>query len=178
VYAGERGDIGAFAILFGEDVSQDVVVPWRRLLDHGVRAVMELDQHGFHPFLAMEVSVTREDIDGKVWGPGQRINRREALYTYTRWSAEYVLKENLVGSIEPGKTADFVVLNKDFLTVPDDEIGQIDPVLTVVGGTIVYTQPEFAASLGLPQTGFRREPTWWWRGVPEDKNRRAGGGGE
>jgi predicted amidohydrolase YtcJ len=177
VYAGERGDIGAFKILFGEDVSQDVVVPWRRLLDHGVRAVMELDQHGFHPFLAMEVSVTRQDINGKVWGPEQRINRREALYTYTRWSAEYVLKENLVGSIETGKAADFVVLNKDFLSVPDEEIGQIDPVWTVVGGTTVYTEPQFATSVGLPQAGFRREPTWWWRGVPEDKNRRAGGGG-
>lgn len=177
VYAGERGDIGAFKILFGEDVSQDVVVPWRRLLDHGVRAVMELDQHGFHPFLAMEVAVTRRDIDGKVWGPEQRINRREALYTYTRWSAEYVLKENLVGSIEPGKAADLVVLNKDFLAVPDEEIGQIDAVLTVVGGKIAYTQPEFAAGMGLPQTGFRRQPTWWWRGVPEDKNRRAGAGG-
>ena len=173
IYAGEQGDIGAFAILFGEDVSQNVVVPWRRLLDHGVRAVMELDQHGFHPFLGIEVSVTREDIDGKVWGPEQRINRREALYTYTRWSAEYVLKEDLLGSIEPDKAADFIVLNRDFLTVPADEIGQIDPVLTVVGGTIVYTQPEFASSLGLPQTGFRLDPTWWWRGTPEDINRRA-----
>jgi predicted amidohydrolase YtcJ len=176
VYAGERGDIGAFKILFGEDTAQDVVVPWRRLLDRGVRAVMELDQHGFHPFLAMEVAVTREDINGKVWGPQQRINRREALYTYTRWSAEYVLKENLVGSIEPNKAADFVVLNKDFLTVPDNEIGQIDPLWTVVGGTTVYTQPEFATSMGLPQAGFRREPTWWWRGTPEDATRRASGG--
>ena len=40
--------------------------------------------------------------------------------------------------------------------------------MTVVGGTTVYTQPEFASSLGLPQVGFRRDPTWWWRGTPED----------
>lgn len=38
------------------------------MIDHGVRGVMELDQHGFHPFLALQVAVTRKDLNGKVWG--------------------------------------------------------------------------------------------------------------
>ena len=44
-------------------------------------------------------------------------------------------------------------------------------VLTVMNGKITYTQPEFAASLGLPQVGFRGNPTWWKRGTPEEARR-------
>ncbi len=177
VYSGDKGDIGAYKILFGEHEASDVMVPLRRILDHNIRAVMELDQHGFHPFLALQVVTTRKDMNGKVWGPEQRITRREGLYMYTRWSSEYVLKENLLGSIEPKKLADFIVINKDYLTVPENEIGQIDPVLTVVGGKIVFTQPEFATSMGLPQVGYRGEQTWWWRGTPADVTRPSGGDG-
>ena len=172
VYAGKRGDIGAYAILYGEETAADVVVPARRLLDQGLRVTMELDQHGFHPFLALEVLVTREDMNGVVWGPHQRINRREALYTYTRWSAEYVLKEDVLGTLEPRKAADFVVLSRDYLTVPDNEIGQIDPLLTVMDGNITYTDPEFARAQGLPQVGYRGSREGWLRGVPEDVGRR------
>ncbi len=171
VYAGKRGDIGAYAVLFGEETAADVVVPTRRLLDHGLRVTMELDQHGFHPFLALEVLITREDMNGVVWGAHQKINRREALYTYTRWSSEYVLKEDVLGTLEPKKAADFVVLSRDYLTVPDDEIGQIDPVLTVMDGNITYTDPDFARAQGLPQVGYRGSRTWWMRGVPEDATR-------
>ena len=55
------------------------------------------------------------------WGAEQRINRNEALYTYTRWASEYVLKENLLGSIEVGKYADLVVLDIHF--PPDSTLG-------------------------------------------------------
>ncbi|OFW36955.1 MAG: hypothetical protein A3J28_03065 [Acidobacteria bacterium RIFCSPLOWO2_12_FULL_60_22] len=175
IYAGERGDVGAFKILFSETVAQDVVVPLRRLLDHGVRTVMELDEHGFHPLLALQVSVNRKDVTGKLWGPEQRINRREALYMYTRWAADYVLKEKRIGSIEPQKLADLVVLNRDYLTAPEDEIGRIDAVLTLVGGKIVYSEPGFAGSFGLPTTGYQGPRDHWKRGTPEDARRRRGG---
>lgn len=177
VYAGQRGDIGAYAVIYGPEVAADSVVPMRRLIDHGLRTTMQLDQHAFHPFLAFQVVVTRKDITGKVWGPQQRISRLQALYTYTRWSAEYVLKEKLLGSIEPNKLADFVVLNRDYLTVPEDEIGRIDPVLTVVGGKPVYTDPQFAVSVGLPTVGYQGARSHWRRGIPEDANRRGAGEG-
>ena len=175
VYAGEKGDIGVYKVLYGEKMAEDVVVPLRRLLDHGLRTTMQLDQHGFHAFLALEVAVNRKDVNGKVWGSRQRVTRREAFYMYTRWGAEYVLRENLLGSIEPRKYADFAVLNQDYMTVPEDDIGKIDPVLTVVGGKIVYTQPAFADSLGLPQVGFRGNPTWWKRGAVEEEPRAGAG---
>lgn len=168
VYPGEKGDIGAYKLIFGEKVAEDVVVPLRRLLDHGLRTTMQLDQHGFHAFLGLQVAVTRKDVTGRVWGPQQRINRREALYMYTRWGAEYVLREDMLGSIEPKKYADFAVLSQDYLTVPEDDIAMIDPVLTVMGGKITYTQPEFASSSGMPQVGFRGNPTWWKRGTAEE----------
>ncbi len=53
--------------------------------------------------------------DGKVYLPSERISREEALKTATIWGAYYVLKENLLGSLEAGKFADFLVLDKDYL---------------------------------------------------------------
>ena len=176
LYAGEKGDIGAYKVIYGEKVAEDVVVPFRRLLDHGLRTTMELDEHGFHPFLALQVAVNRKDGTGRVWGPQQRINRMEALYAYTRWSSEYLLKENLLGSIEPKKYADFIVLNRDYLTTPEDEIGRIDPVLTVMDGKITYTDSDFATSHNLPQVGYRGSRSHWKRGSPAESRQGSGGG--
>ena len=171
LYDGDKGAVGAFGIVYGEKDAGNSVIPFRTILDQGLRAVMELDRHGFHPFLALQVVINRKDVDGKVWGPQQRISRREALYTYTRWSSEYLLREDFLGSIEPKKAGDFVVLDRPYLTVPEDEIGRINPVLTVMGGKITFTQPDFAASQGLPEVGFQGNPIWWKRGTQEDKDR-------
>ncbi|MCZ6751560.1 MAG: hypothetical protein O7E51_16200, partial [Acidobacteria bacterium] len=54
---------------------------------------------------------------------------------------------------------------------PEDEIAMTDSLLTVMGGKITYTQPEFASAQGLPQVGFRENPTWWKRGTPEEARR-------
>jgi len=166
------------AVLNGEQVARDIIIPFRRLLDHGVRVVMELDGHNRHPMTALQIVINRKDINGKVWGSQQAINRLEALYPYTRWAAEFVLREDRLGSIEPRKYADFVVLDRDYLTVPEDQIGQIDPVLTVVGGKFVYTDPAFASSQGLPQMGYRGSRTAWPRGTPADREQSGGGGAE
>ncbi len=77
----------------------------------------------------------------------------------------------MVGSIEPRKAGDFVVLNKDYLTVPEDEIGRLDPVLTVMGGKVTYSQPEFASSQGLPTAGYQGPRTRWKRGTADDAKR-------
>ena len=65
----------------------------------------------------------------------------------------------------------FLVLNRDYLTVPEDEIGQIDTLVTVMGGNFVYTEPEFARSVGLPTVGFQGDRSHWKRGTPEEARR-------
>ena len=135
---------------------------------------------GFHLFNVCGICILRMCVPILDWSHSnhqQAINRNEALYTYTRWSSEFVLREDTMGSIEPKKVADFVVLNRDYLTVPEEEIGRLDPVLTVVGGKLIYTDPDFATSQGLPQVGFRGSRERWQRGGPEDRNRQGGGGG-
>ena len=66
------------------------------------------------------------------------ISREEALIAHTRSNAYLLFKEKDLGSLEPGKLADFLVLDRDYLTVPENEIKEIKPLQTVVGGKIVY----------------------------------------
>ena len=89
------------------------------------------------PFTTLYFAVT-----GKMAGGAkvirQTISREDALIAYTRKNANFVFEENNLGSIQPGKLADLVVLDRDYLTVPADQIKNIKPVLTMVGGRIVY----------------------------------------
>jgi predicted amidohydrolase YtcJ len=68
----------------------------------------------------------------------QTISREDALIAYTRRNAFFVFQENNLGSIQPGKYADLAVLDRDYLTVPADQIKDIKPVMTMVGGRVVY----------------------------------------
>ena len=69
---------------------------------------------------------------------GQQISRQQALYAYTRANAWYMNREHDLGSIEVGKLADLVVLDRDYFTVSDATMRGTRPVLTLVGGAIVY----------------------------------------
>jgi len=68
----------------------------------------------------------------------QTISREDALIAHTRKNAYFVFQEDNLGSIQAGKLADLVVVDRDYLTVPADQIKDIQPVLTMVGGKIVY----------------------------------------
>ena len=135
------------------------VVPVKSLLDGGVRTVFGTDEHVPNVvFLNIGRLVTRKakvDTTVKVLNPEERIDRMTALLMATRWAAEYVLREDVLGSLEPGKWADLVVIDRDFLSMPDDEIQHTKVLLTAVGGKIVYTEPAFAQAEGLPQIGHR-----------------------
>ena len=89
------------------------------------------------PFTTLYFAVT-----GKMAGGAkvnrQPISREDALIAHTRKNAYLVFQENNLGSIQAGKLADLVVLDRDYLTVPADQIGNIKPVMTMVGGRIVY----------------------------------------
>ena len=68
----------------------------------------------------------------------QRLSREEALIAHTRRNAYLVFQEKNLGSIEAGKLADLVVLDRDYLTVPADQIKDTRSVMTIVNGRIAY----------------------------------------
>ena len=89
------------------------------------------------PFTTLNFAVTGKMVGGaKVIR--QTISREDALIAHTRKNAYLVFQEDNLGSIQPGKLADLLVLDRDYLTVPADQIRNIKPVMTMVGGRIVY----------------------------------------
>ena len=89
------------------------------------------------PFTTLYFAVTGKMAGGtKVIR--QTISREDALIAHTRKNAYFVFQENNLGSIQAGKLADLVVLDRDYLTIPADQIKDIKPVMTVVGGRIVF----------------------------------------
>lgn len=90
-----------------------------------------------NPFYSLWFAVTGKMIGGHKVNR-QTITREEALIAHTRNNAFIVFQESNLGSLQRGKYADLVVLDRDYLTVPEDEIKDIRPVMTMVGGKIVY----------------------------------------
>jgi len=89
------------------------------------------------PFTTLWWAVTGKMVGGtKVLR--QTISREDALIAHTRKNAYLVFQENNLGSIQAGKLADLVVLDRDYLTIPADQIKDIKPTMTIVGGRIVY----------------------------------------
>ena len=89
------------------------------------------------PFTTLWWAVTGKMVGGqKVLR--QPIGREDALVAHTRRNAWFVFQEKNLGSLEAGKLADLLVLDRDYLTVPADQIKDIAPVLTLVGGRIAY----------------------------------------
>jgi len=92
----------------------------------------------YNPWVQIYAAVTRKTSSGKVVGPEEAISPMEAIRVYT-WNGAYLSKdENRLGSIEPSKLADIVVLDRDILTIPHEEIKEINAVMTIVNGKIVY----------------------------------------
>jgi amidohydrolase family protein len=75
------------------------------------------------------------------------------LKMYTVWASEYVQKPDKVGSLEPGKFADFIIIDRDYFTIPEDDILKVHPLMTMVGGKMVILQPGLAKDFGLEQVG-------------------------
>ncbi len=115
--------------------------PCRSLIDAGVHVAMSSDAPVVYPNWkqGVETSVLRESkATGKVSGPEQCITREEAIRAYTIEGAYQDHMENIKGSIEVGKLADFCVLGEDILTIDAHKIKNIPTLMTIVGGKIVY----------------------------------------
>ncbi|HEY8548462.1 MAG TPA: amidohydrolase [Vicinamibacterales bacterium] len=106
--------------------------------DHMFGLERDTAMNPFNPFLTMYTATTRRTESGAVVSDADRVSREEALRMMTRDAARFSFDEASRGSIEPGKLADFVVLDRDFLTCSDEELRAIKPVLTVVGGSVAF----------------------------------------
>jgi predicted amidohydrolase YtcJ len=124
----------------GETRARTGAYVWRSLLDHGAMVVNGTDTpvERISPIECFYASVTRKRITGEVFFPEQRMTRHEALRSYTRDAAYAAFEEDIKGTLEPGKLADIVVLSKDLLTIPDDEILSTQVLYTIVGGRVVH----------------------------------------
>ena len=91
----------------------------------------------YNPFVTLAYAVTGKMVGGTVTNRAT-VSREDALIAHTRNNALIIMQENNLGSIAPGKYADLLVLDKDYLTVPADEIKNIRPAMTMVGGRVVY----------------------------------------
>ncbi len=121
----------------------DVVVgaPFRTILEHGIKAGIHGD--GVHiaplnPWRHIYYAHTGLDSFGNQVNGGQQLSRNEALRLFTRENAWFLRMEDRIGSIETGKLADLAVLDRDYFSVPEAEIGRIRSLLTIVGGDVVY----------------------------------------
>lgn len=116
------------------------VLPLRSLIDFGVPLAGGSDSpvSTFAPLKGIAAAASRRTQDGQIIGPGQEISVEEAIRMYTKGGAFASFEERIKGSIEVGKLADLVVLDRNPLETPVAEISSIMVVLTVLGGKIVY----------------------------------------
>lgn len=116
---------------------------WRSLLNTGVIVPNGTDfpVEEVNPLLTFHAAVTRQDPAGAPpggWRPEQKMTRQEALQSMTMWPAYAGFQESVMGSITPGKYADFVILDRDIMQVPDSEILSARVLSTWLGGKQVY----------------------------------------
>jgi hypothetical protein len=125
-------------------------VPFKAWLDAGVPAVQSTDGRPFEPLFTFWQSLARRDsFSGETLStPRQRLTRQEALRLYTAHGAWATFWEDRLGSIEPGKLADLVVLSDDIMTIPEDRIPDTRVVATLVGGRPVHDTGMFAGMEG------------------------------
>jgi predicted amidohydrolase YtcJ len=140
-------DVPALSRVFGVQ-NMRWFSPGRAYLDRGIILaagsdhMIGYDKDGavnpYNPFLAIWMMITRVTTEGNVLRPEERLTRQEAIRAYTNGSAYLQFSEKLRGSIEPGKLADLVVIDRDILTCPEDEVRKIQPLLTLVEGKPVF----------------------------------------
>lgn len=142
-------DAPALEKVFGDN-GMKYFFPLRSYLDAGVTIIGGSDHmighdkntavNPYNPFLGIWTSVTRKTTAGNVVHPEQTISRQEALKSYTINGAYMVGAEKVKGSIEPGKVADLVVIDRDFMTCADDELARIEPLTVYIEGRKVWSR--------------------------------------
>ncbi|MCX7886682.1 MAG: amidohydrolase [Verrucomicrobiae bacterium] len=106
--------------------------------DHMIGFDPDHAMNSFNPALMLWIAVARKTDQGNVYGSHQKLARLDALRAVTRWAAWLSFDEDKLGSLEPGKLADLVVIDRDYLECPEDDIRHIKVLRTIVGGKTVF----------------------------------------
>ena len=124
----------------GDERSKSNSYVWRTLMDAGVVVTNGTDVpvEDIDPLASFYASVSRMMPDGTRFYPDQRMTREEALRSYTINNAYAAFEEHLKGSLTKGKLADIVVLSKDIMTIPEEEILNTKVDYTILGGEVKY----------------------------------------
>ncbi len=135
------------------------VGPRKSMSDQEVINTFELDsplsQERTTLFEAGSYDLTRRAKDGKVYSPAERIDRSRLLKSMTLWGSYSAMKEKHLGSLEACKLADFIVIDRDYLKAPEEEIAKIEILAIAVGGKFVYISRTLASEYGWEAVGHQ-----------------------
>ena len=117
---------------------------WRSLIDAGaiIAGGSDAPVERGDPRIEFYAAVARKDLSGfqgPDWTPEQAVSRKDALKMFTLWPAYASFQEDMLGSIEVGKRADFSVFSEDIMTIPEEAIPTTDPVMTIVDGEVIFS---------------------------------------
>ena len=135
--------------------------PIRRMLEMGVPVGAGTDAtrvSSYNPYVSLYWLITGKTVGGlRLYPDENRLDREEALKLYTLGSSWFSSENGKKGALAPGQLADVTVLSADYFSIPDEEIKQLESVLTIVGGKIVYATAEFS-QLAPPELPV--SPSW------------------
>jgi len=135
--------------------------PIRRMLEIGVPVGAGTDAtrvSSYNPYLSLYWLITGKTVGGLGLYPEEnRLDREEALKLYTTGSSWFSTEDGKKGALALGQLADLAVLSADYFSIPDEEIKQLESVLTIVGGKIIYATEEFSK---LAPPALPVSPSW------------------
>jgi predicted amidohydrolase YtcJ len=154
---------GLIARQFGAEYT-NWVTPRKSVNDAGIMNSFEIDRPLPNKvwFFITKGMNRYNDKDKMVYGASQRTDRITQLKALTTWGGYYLLRDKKLGMLQPGSYADFIILDRDFLTIPEAEIPKINVLMTVVGGKPVHLTAALGKEIGMEPVGA----TTWKEPIP------------